>query len=151
MAPYTSSNAFSPRGTQLQYEVSGSVGFQPVLEMKQLDFSGTKLDLADVTNYNSGIFKEWLATLLDSGEINYKANFLPGDASQQQFLIFFNSATLVTWRIVLPNNPTTGLPYGHFQFNAYITGLEWLLPIEKEAGMQGKLKITGAINFVPGF
>lgn len=150
MGQYVSSQSFSPRGTQLLFQTSPSVGFQLLAEIKQADFSGQKLDLADVTNFQSGQFKEWLATLLDSGELSFKGNFIPGDVSQASLLGFFNSASLVAYKVILPTNPATGQPFGHFTFNAYVSTYEWGLPIDKEATISGKLKITGAITYVAG-
>ena len=147
---YTSSAAFSPRGTQLMYQLTPSLGYQLFAEIKQADFSGQKLDLADVTNFESGQFREYLATLLDSGEVTFKGNFIPSDASQAAVLTLFNGATRAAWQIVLPIDPNTGLPFGHFTFQAFVSGFEWGLPIDKEATISGKLKVTGPITFVAG-
>lgn len=144
---YTASQAFSPRGTHLEYQISASLGWVVAAELMQIDFSGQKLDLADVTNFQSGIFKEWLATLLDSGEVTFKGNFIPSDVTQQQMLGFFNTATRVNWGVLLPTNPSTGQTYGSFTFQAYVSSLEWGLPIDKQATVSGKLKVTGAITF----
>lgn len=147
---YVASNSFSPRGTQLLYQQSASIGFVPLAEIMQADFSGQKLDLADVTNFQSGIFREYLATLLDSGDLTFKGNFIPSDASQNQLLTYFNTATRVAWELILPTNVNTGLPYGHFLFTAFVASLEWALPIDKQGQISGKLKITGGISFIAG-
>jgi hypothetical protein len=147
---YTASNAFSPRGSILAYQLANSLGYTPISELSQMDFSGQKLDLADVTNYEGGIFKEWLATLLDSGDITYKGNFIPSDVTQAQILEYFNTATRVEWYLQLPINPLTSLPYGHFTFNGFVSELSWQLPIDKQAMIVGKIKITGAITYTSG-
>ena len=147
---YTSSNAFSPRGSILSYQLATSIGFTPIAELMQMDFSGQKLDLADVTNYQSGIFKEWLATLLDSGDLTIKGNFIPSDATQAQLLSYFNTATRVQWYLTLPIAVGTGLPYGHFTFTGFVVEWSWNLPIEKQGIINGKIKITGPITFVSG-
>lgn len=147
---YTASAAFSPRGTQLLYQTNPSIGYLELAEISQISFSGQKLDLADVTNFQSGIFREFLATLLDSGELAFKGNFIPGDASQAALLGFFNGATRVAFKVILPNDPATGLPYGHFTFNAFTTEFVWDLPLDKQGMISGKLKITGEITFVAG-
>jgi hypothetical protein len=36
-------------------------------------------------------------------------------------------------------------------FNGFVTGNDFQLPIDKAATISGKIKITGAINFVAGF
>jgi predicted secreted protein len=147
---YTSSQSFSPRGCILNYSTATSIGFAPVAELQQMDFSGQKLDLADVTNYQGGIFKEWLATLLDSGDLTFKGNFIPSDASQAAVLAAFNTATRVSWQLILPINAATGVTWGHFTFLGFVASFEIQLPIDKQAMISGKVKITGAITFVAG-
>jgi predicted secreted protein len=136
---YTNSAAFSARGTIIQYEAPGSVAFSLLAEIKEINFSGAKYDLADVTNYESGNFREYLTTLADSGEVSFSGNYIPTDASQAALLGFFNNGTLVSWQVVLPN----GL--GTISFKAYVSSLEHNLPLDKEATITGKLKITGAV------
>src|ERR1700741_4095570 len=138
--PYTNSAAFSPRGTVIQYEAIGSASYTLLAEIKEINFSGAKYDLADVTNYESGNFREWLTTLADSGEVSFTGNYIPGDVSQSALLGFFNNGTLVNWQVVLPN----GL--GTIGFKAYVSSLDHNLPLDKEATIVGKLKITGAVS-----
>jgi predicted secreted protein len=137
---YQGSAAFSPRGTVISYEtpLTSSV-ITPLAEIKQIDFTGAKFDLADVTNYQSGVFKEWLTTLADSGEVSFTGNYIPTDASQQALLGFFNAGLLVSWIVTLPNS------LGTITFKAYVQSLEHNLPLDKEATITGKLKITGAV------
>jgi predicted secreted protein len=136
---YSNSAAFSPRGTTISYETLVSVGFLPLAEIKEINFSGAKYDLADVTNYESGNFREWLTTLADSGEVSFTGNYIPGDASQQALLGFFNNGTLVSWKVDLPSS------LGSITFKGYVSGLDHNLPLDKEATISGKIKITGAV------
>src|SRR6266568_9093488 len=131
--------AFSPRGTVLSYQTNPSVGFIPIIQMRDINFTGAKFDLADVTNYQSGIFKAWLTTLADSGEMSFTGQYVPTDSSQQALLGFFNNGTLVQWKVQLPNQ------IGTITFSAYVQSLEHGLPIDKEGTITGKLKITGAV------
>jgi predicted secreted protein len=137
--PYTGSQAFSPRGTVISFEQFVSVGFQQLAEIKEINFTGAKFDLADVTNYESGVFKEWLTTLADSGEVSFTGNYIPTDLSQQALLGFFNTGALIKWQVTLPNS------LGVITFSAYVSSLEHNLPLDKEATISGKLKITGAV------
>jgi|SRR5208282_3180965 len=139
MSTYAGSAAFCPRGTVIQFEAPGSTYYQLLAEIKDINFTGAKYDLADVTNYESGTFREWLTTLADSGEVSFTGNYIPGDPSQASLLQFFNNGTLVYWEVVLPN----GL--GTIVFKAYVQSLEHNLPLEKEATITGKLKITGEV------
>jgi predicted secreted protein len=141
--PYANSQAIAGRGSILQFG-TGSVSpytFSVLAEVKKIQFSGSKYDLADVTNFESGTFREWLPTLADSGEISFEANLIPSDASQAALLTAFNNATLQPWQVVLPNS------VGTFAFNAYVSSLERDIPLDKEATISGKLKVTGQIQF----
>jgi len=141
--PYVNSQAFAGRGTVLQLGTGGSspYTFTELAEVKKIQFSGTKYDLADVTNMESGNFREWLPTLADSGEVSFEANLIPGDATQQSLIATFNSAILTPVQVVLPN------ALGTFAFNAYVQTIDRDFPIDKEATISGKLKITGQITF----
>jgi predicted secreted protein len=140
---YTNSAAFSARGTTIGFLVEPSVSYQLLAEIKEINFTGAKYDLADVTNYESGNFREWLTTLADSGEISFSGNYIPSDASQQQLLGYFNNGTLVDWQITLPPAAMASSP---ITFRAYVQSLEHNLPLDKEATISGKLKITGKVS-----
>jgi predicted secreted protein len=137
---YSNSAAFVSRGAILSYETQTSIGFLPLSEIKDISFTGAKFDLADVTNYESGVFREWLTTLADSGEVALTGNYIPGDTSQAALLGFFNAGTLVSWQITLPNS------LGTITFKAYVSSLEHALPLDKEATISAKLKVTGAVS-----
>lgn len=137
---YTNSQAFSPRGTVIQFEAPGSTYFEPLAEVKSISFTGAKYDLTDTTNYESGNFREWLTTLADSGECSFEGNYIPGDPSQSSLLQFFNNGTLVLWQITLPSN------LGQITFKAYVSSLEHMLPLDKQASISVKLKVTGTVG-----
>jgi predicted secreted protein len=136
---YTNSAAFCPRGTVIQFEAPGSTYFEQLAEIKNINFSGAKYDLADTTNYESGNFREWLTTLADSGECSFEGNYIPGDPSQSSLLGFFNNGTLVLWQVTLPSN------LGQITFKGFVSSLEHNLPLDKEATINVKIKITGAV------
>jgi len=133
------SAAFAGRGSKLQF-LSGST-YTTIAELKTIQFSGLKYDLADVSNMDGGNFREWLPTLADSGEISFNGNLIPGDASQTSLINLFNTAALTAWKVVLPS------ALGTFSFNAYVSGIDRDLTVDKEGTISGKLKITGAISF----
>jgi hypothetical protein len=71
---YTNSTAFAGRGSLLKYSTNPpSVAYQTLSELKTLQFSGAKYDLADVTNFQSSNFREWLPTLADSASFRSAA------------------------------------------------------------------------------
>ena len=150
---YTNSKAFAGRGSKLQYSTNPpSVSYTELAELKSISISGAKYDLADITNMQSSNFREWLPTLADSGELSVAGNYIPNDATQSDLLGFFNNATLVTWEIVLPASAQQGFPtsLGMLTFKAYVSARDLSIPMDKEASVSIKLKITGAVTFTPG-
>jgi len=134
------SSAFAPRGTQFQHSPDGTT-YTTVAEVNKIQSTGSKADLADVTNMDSASsFREFLATLVDSGEIAIDTNFLPGNATQQILDTDFNNQTLGYYKIVLPN------ALGNATFRAYVASKDFDLPIDKQGTKAIKLKVTGAIT-----
>ena len=153
---YVRSQAFAGRGSVLQYSTNPpSVAYTQLAEIKTIGFSGMKYDLQDVTNMNSSNFKEWLPTLADSGDLAITGNLIPNDASEVDLISFFNNATLVKWEVVLPpggnvDGTVFATSEGTFSFSAYVSSIDRTIPVEKEASISVKLKITGRITFVAG-
>jgi predicted secreted protein len=148
---YNGSQSFAGRQTVLKYSVNPpSVPYAELNEIKTIGFSGSKADVQDVTNMNSSQFKEWLPTLIDSGDLSLTGNMIPNDQSEVDVLGFFNNLTLVYWEVVLP--PGIGFPVseGTFSFKAFVVSVDRTVPVEKEATLSLKLKITGPIAFSAG-
>ena len=112
-----------------------------IAEIQQVAFSGSKVDLVDVTNTQSpNRRREFIATLIDSGELTFSANFVPGDATQALLRATMDAAVAVSWRVTLPDS------LGTLTFLGIITSLDKSLDFSKEAKLTGKIKITGAIT-----
>lgn len=135
---YTNSASFAGRNTVIEYNIGS--GFVQLAEIKQIQFTGSKFDLEDVTNMQSGNFREWLPTLGDSGELSFSGNYIPGNQTQTDLLNAFNNATLVQWLVILPANR------GTISFSAFVQSLDRDLSVDKAATISGKLKITGVIS-----
>lgn len=150
---YTNSAAVAGRGSALQYSTNPpSVAYTPAAEIKTISFSGSKYDLADVTNMESGNFREWLPTLADNGELAFTGNMIPNDTTEEALIGFFNTATLVTWQVVLPAAPAQGfsVSLGSFTFKGYVSSIDRSIPVDKEMSISGKIKITGQISYAAG-
>jgi predicted secreted protein len=139
---YSGSAAFVARTTVISFEADPSVGFVPLAEIKDINFTGSKYDLDDVTNYESGNFREFISTLADSGDLSFSGNYIPTDASQAALLGFFNTGVLVSWKITLPAAANASQP---ITFKAFVQSLEHNLPLDKAATISGKLKISGPV------
>lgn len=134
------SNAFAPRGTAFQHSPDGTT-YTTVAELLKIEGSGSKADLADVTNMDSSSsFKEYLATLVDAGEFSIDANFIPGNATQKVLDTDFAAQTNGYYKVVLPGS------LGNMTFRGFVSNTDYMLPIDKQGTRAFKIKVTGPIT-----
>jgi hypothetical protein len=102
-----------------------------------------KRDSLDVTNHDSTApGREFIAGLLDGGEVNFDYNFLPGSTNQKLLTtdLFSAAGTVTAWSIVWIDGPTT------WSFNAFVTGFNPSGPVASPLTGSGTLKVTGTIT-----
>lgn len=147
------SKAFRAQALQLQGDnpAGSGGGFVTLAEIKKVDFTGGKADVADVTNMDStGAYREWLPTLLDAGELSFDGNYLGNaDTAQTTLQSSFDAQVLANWQIILPTPPGESASRGTWSFKAYVTAYDPSFPVDKEASFTAKLKITGPRTFTP--
>jgi predicted secreted protein len=137
-----SSTGLAGRGAHLQRSPDG-VTYTTLAQVKSFQQSGSKQDYDDITTMDSpSSFREYLATLNDSGEMGFDLIFLPGSSIQQQLRTDFNNQTLLYWKVVLSNG-TNGV-----SFTAYVQSPGDLdNKVDKAVVRSGaKLKITGPVT-----
>lgn len=136
------SKAFAPRGTQLEHgDTATPPNYTTIAEITKIDITGSKADVPDVTNMDSPTaYREFLATLIDAGEINIECNFVPGNAPQQVLEADFSAQVNAPYRIVLPNS------LGEATFNGFVVSRDFAIPIDKQATRTVKIKITGPMT-----
>lgn len=134
--------AFSSIGTQIQ-RGSGDYNtvYTTVAEVRNIELTGRRAEAVEVTNMDtpSGA-REFIAGLIDSGEIFFDCNYLPGDPSQDILETDFSAGQTSPWRIVLPGN------YGVITFDAFISLSDFAFLIRKAAFRKVRLKITGPVD-----
>jgi predicted secreted protein len=133
------SQAFSGFGTAVNLETSASpFVFDLIEEVQTVEFTGSKVDLVDVTNMQSpSAYREYLATLKDAGELQFTANFLPAASGQGLLQSAFESRAVQQWKVTLPSS------LGEFDFAGIVTSIDHSLTFDKEAKLTVKVKITG--------
>jgi predicted secreted protein len=146
------SNAFAGRGSHLLLGNGAPTEvFTAVAELKKISRGGSKADLADVTNMDSGVYREYLPTLLAAGEISFDGNYLPDNTTQENLQTVFDTQALHNYEITLPAAGTFVTTLGTWKFAAYLTALDQPeLSVDKEATFSGKLTITGKPTFTVG-
>jgi hypothetical protein len=101
-----------------------------------------KADKDEVTNQSSGVYKEWIPTLIDGGDVTANTNYIPGNASQQALLAAMQARTLEDFTLTAP------APYSSevIAFQAYVTDWDLKWPHGKHAELNIKLSVTGPIT-----
>jgi hypothetical protein len=137
--------AVSGYGTLLMRERPGSPGtFDVVEEIYNLSGPGESLDTIEATHMTSpGARREYIASLLDSGEMSFEANFLPQAAVQGGCRDDMNSRTLRTWRLQFSDDDVTT-----YEFDAFVTQWEPSANVDDKLTVAGTLKISSLIEAV---
>lgn len=115
-----------------------------VAELTEIMPPETVVDTQEVTNNDSGGWKEFIAGLLDAGEISCKGNFIPGDTDGQIAVQADHVArTTRTAIITLPMALATT-----FTMTCICTKFKLVTPTDgKEASFEATFKITGEPTF----
>lgn len=143
------SAAVAGPGWLLQHSALGAGVYTTLTEVKDIKGPAQSLETDEITNQSSpNQYKEYIATLLDGGEVTFQCVLVPGDATQGSvsgLLSWMQSRGLQDWKIVAP------APYSAdtMTFSAYVTKWETGEPVGKHATLDVSLRITGpvATNF----
>jgi hypothetical protein len=153
---YTGSKAQSGRGTQLSIGgVTGAGGTETytlVGEVKTTGVSGVSFDETEVSNFDSGVYKEFLATMIDPGTLDLSGNRISSDAGQIAVEAAFLAGVKYNWKMVLPINvqagqTTTGDTY---VFSGFVKSRDIPVDTSKEIGWSVKIRLSGAPTFTAG-
>jgi predicted secreted protein len=153
-APDSTTFAVSGKATVFSIQtavVSGVITYTAVAELKTLDFSGSKNDSEDVTNFDSGSrFHEYVVTLADAGDCSIAGNYIGSDIGQAAFRAAFLSGAVISFQIVLPlqhGQTTTGEKW---VFNGFVQELDNQVAFDKVLKFAAKVKVTGPIVVTTG-
>lgn len=132
----TASAATPGYGTVLKRDNS------PVAEVQNITGPGVTLGTAEVTHLSSpAAWREYIATLLDGGEVSFDLNFLPATHELdlladmigrilQDFTIEFTDVAVTTWG-----------------FKAYVVKFTPTAPVEGKLAASCTLKVSGPVDF----
>ena len=115
-----------------------SEAFTAVAELTELIPPQRSRDEIDVTSHQSPDgYREFIPGLRDGGEVAWKANWLPTNATHEDLLSQFDDNEVHNWRIYIPSVGKT-LP-----FSGFLTAYEPDLPLEEQAQLGGTIKVSG--------
>lgn len=108
-------------------------------EVTSISGPGQKVDTIEVTNHDSAdAFKEFLAGLVDGGEITIEGNFIAGDTTGQiAFNTDLQARTSRTCVITMPNS------LGTWTATAIATGFDPSYPHDGKISFSASVKISG--------
>ncbi len=137
------SSAFWAYGSILQQgDGATPEAYSNVAEIIELTPPNMSRDEIDVTSHSSSDgYREFIGGLRDGGEVPFKANWLPSNATHDGntgVLAQFNSDTNANWKIVLPND--TGI---EIRFRGFVKEHNPDTPLEEQAQLEGSIKVSG--------
>ncbi len=137
------SNAFSSYGSTLSVGDGGSPteAFTAIAEVISIDGPGGENGEIDVTHLGSTA-KEFIADLIDYGQVTAQTNFLPGDPQHDQRYIDNLARTIRNYEVSWPTSSASSAT-----FAAYVQSYR----PNVAAGQQGQgnltLRVTGAVTY----
>lgn len=115
--------------------------FTSVAEILELTPPNMSRDEIDVTSHQSADgYREFISGLRDGGEVAFKANWLPTNATHDGttgLLETFNDNVNHNWKVILPNTLIT------ISLRGFLTAFEPDLPLEEQAQLSGTIKVSG--------
>jgi predicted secreted protein len=96
---------------------------------------------ADVTTHSSaasGSFREFVATLIDAGTIEFEINYVPNDTTHTGIRTDLLNRRRGNWKIVLPGGLQT------ITFAAFVKSAPYEFPTDDVIKQKITLRVTGA-------
>lgn len=116
--------------------------YTSVAEIINISGPSESMDTIEATHMTSpGARREYIASLLDAGEVSGEMNFLPGDANQQGFRDDLNNRVRRRWQIVYTDESLTT-----YEFNAFVTSNEPSANVDDKLTASFTLKVTGEVE-----
>lgn len=139
------SNAFWSYGSKLQLGDGATPEvFATIAEVIDITPPPLSRDTIDVTNQDSANgWREKLPGFRDGGEVTFKCNWIPTNATQDQttgILSTFDDELVHNWKIILPD-ATTEVTFGGF-----LTGFEPDLPLEEQGQLSVTITVSGPVT-----
>lgn len=123
--------------------VTPTEGFTTIAEVKDISGPGLSSETIDVTNQSSpGAVREFIASLLDAGEVTFSVNFI-GGATQDH-----STGLIKKWLDRARTNFKLDWPNGYgCDISALVTGFEPSAPVEDALTADVTLKVSGLPTF----
>ena len=142
------SQAIAAYGTLLKRGDGGAPEtFSTVAEVRSISGPSLEVDETEVTSHSPGgaapssAFREFIATLIDSGEVEFELAYVPGNAQHIGIRQDCVARTTRNWQIVLPGNIQT------ISFAGFVKSLPFEFPTDDVMMQKVTIRVTGAPTF----
>lgn len=137
--------ALSSYGTLLKMgDGATSENFSTIAELKDIGGPSKSLGTKEVTTHVSpGRAREFIATLIDNGEVTAQINFLPSDGTHDPVTGLqsaLDDAVKTNFQLVFPDDTDTTAT-----FAAFVTAFKPAAPVDGSLDAEITLKLTGLI------
>jgi len=114
-------------------------------ELTSISGPSQSMDTIDVTNHDSDdSFREYLAGILNGGEISIEGNFLTTDTTGQVAMVTdFQARSKKAWKIKFPAWVSSSHEYPEIDGYGYVTALDISFPFEDKVSFSATIKVTG--------
>jgi len=141
------SQARSAYGVKLmRSDMNAPATFTPVAELRSLKRNGPSMETIDVTNHNQAAVSrcmEFIAGLIDPGEVEATISWVPGDVSHKGIWDDLQAGTLRDYKIVLFGDAETEA------FAAIVTDCSRDFEVDDVLGADVTFKVSGLSTITP--
>lgn len=140
------SDAIAAFGTLLKLGTTNTTAatFATIAEVGDIDGPSDSVDTIEVTSHSSpSARKEFIASLIDSGEISFPINFIPDNATHDATTGLQktkNDRDLRKYQLVFPDSTQA-------EFSALVTKFGMKAPVAGKLSADVTLKISGPITW----
>jgi len=143
-------NEYSAFGTKLAVgnNETPSEEFTEMAQVRDIDGPGMNMSTIEATHHQSASnMKEYVAGLVDGGEVTFEVVWDPADATHDDttgFIYLLKNRLKRNWKLVTPVAASVG--YWALAFAAFVTQFKTKEPVEGMLAADVTLKVTGAVT-----
>ena len=129
--------------TALATGTDGTEAFTTIAEVTNISGPEFQLETIEATHMESTDgFREYLASLRDSGEVSFDLNFLPGNANQKGLTDDLVAGVRRNFKIIWTDAASTP-----FEFAGFVTSFSANAQIDDKLSASATIKVTGPITW----
>ena len=134
--------AISSHGTKLKVgDGADPEVFATIAEVVDITGPGQTLNTEDVTNHDSGGWREVIPTILEGGEVTFDVNYF-GDATHTAILTDIKARAFRNFEMEYPDGSKD-------EFGGYFTAFSKAAPVEGILRASVTIAISGAVTETP--